>query len=187
MGKRMIGVLGMLLCLTMSGSVSAADSQRCTRATGRITAAYTRGDLPIAKLLVDFAIADRASLGFSAGQCEQLLALRKQIYTSCIIDQIVVARKVVTDQHDGHGALRILQRVQQMANTIDTDLYGLDELLSVVFYFSAAQNREMALSAEREGDLAYALELRLQANEFLQWAISFDRRIERLMREQALR
>lgn len=183
MKRRLWGMVVVVSCFMLYGSAFAAGLSQCTHAVKRIKAVYKQGDFPIAKLLVDHAIADVRALGCNGEQCEQLKQLREDVYLAYIVERLSLTKTNLLEHGDGFAALRAIAQVNEMAETIKVELKGIDQLCGAAFFTAACQNIEAAKEIEQSGEPELGAALRKQAKEFIDWACAFDPRIKKILKE----
>lgn len=184
MHKRIGWSLVMIVGLMIGGcSLLPVDTSQCAGAISRIEDAERRGDLPIAKMLVDAALDDAYALGCDDEQCARLEEAYKRVYLAYIVERLIVAKDALIESNDGFVALAVIARVDAMAKEIGAIYKGADQFIGTAFLAAALQNIEAAEEAEEAGDVEEGIALREQAADFLLWACAFNPRIEKVLEE----
>lgn len=169
------GTFAVIALFVAHGVHSYATVVRCEQLVSHISAVHRQGDLPIAKLLIDQAVAGASSMGFSRWQGDRLLELRDTIYKAVVFDCLRIAREKILEDQDGIAALAFIARAYAVAEAIEMEVEGDALLWCTAYYAAGKQTLKMAKEAE---DPKEAADLYLEAEELFRWARAFREKID---------
>lgn len=187
MRKLIVQCLVVAVCFVGCGSTSNADTPQCDGAIAHIRKITQQGDLPIAKLLIDHAVADIESgaMPCDAVQRATVMQLREDIYLVYIAERIRIAKEDIIVRHDGFAALRGISIATSAAQAIDIEFIAdLDSLRALAYVGAAYQNIRAAKEAEQQDDCELRDLLLIQAADFLRFASELDPRVKKRILEE---
>lgn len=180
MKKALIAVMLTTVVSLAVGTQVCVAGTKCSRAIAHVDAAEQRGDHAVARLLVDFAIADHVQLGCSDELYQELLDLRRDVYWQCIIDAFDFAQDDIEFRRDGISAIEHISHANELAEIagikIRKEIDGIDEFYAAAYFKAALQENKAAAEAARNGDFELRDQLRALAKEFISFACALDPR-----------